>query len=290
MELYQLRYFVEVARRENITHAAKHLNLAQPALSQQIRNLEEELGAALLARRPRKVTLTPAGEVLLREARSLLSMADATRDAVAEVNEVRRGRLVVATIPTVSACWLPDVIKKFRGKYPRLELILREASSAGVMTEVEEGGAELGFLQLPAPSEKFRIRPLKKERFVMLVPQDHAFAGEGRIPLSRFRGEPFILFKGQVREVTLSACRSVGFEPRVACETGQLETVRALVKAHLGVALLPELAVATLSQGLRGLEVKGSGLTRTVALISRKEQTDSAAAKAWVETLKEGVR
>lgn len=287
MELYQLAYFVEVARQHNFTRAAERLHLAQPALSQQIQKLEAELGAELFVRGRRQTLLSAAGEAFYPRAQALLALADSAKQTVAEVAQLRRGRLVIATIPTLSACWLPPVIQLFRRAYPHVELMLREETSSGVAELVDQAVAELGFLQLPVTGEQFQVKALITEPFLVLLRRDHRLAGRKSLNLADLAGEPFVFYKGQVRAVTLAACRAAGFEPRIACESSELETVRALVTAGLGVALLPRLALPESLKQLAALPIRGPRLTRQLGMITRRDRVWSAAAKAFVAATRE---
>lgn len=285
MELYQVAYFVEVARQRGFTRAAERLRIAQPALSQQIRKLEEELGTALLIRGRRESVLTAAGEAFLTQAEALLAMAETAKQTVAEVAQLKRGRLVIATVPTLSACWLPEVIRRFRERYPRIELTLREESSEVVAEWVELRTAEIGFLQLPVEGNLFRVREVIREPFVVVVPSGHPLAERQQVRLGELAREAFVFYKGRVKSVALDACRLAGFSPRVVCETGELETVRALVRAGLGIALLPQLAVQEPDAGLRTLKLQGRRLERRLGLIGRQDAKWSAAAKAFVDCM-----
>lgn len=282
MDLYQLAYFVEIARQKNFTRAAERLHMAQPALSQQMRRLEEELGAPLFVRGRKQTLLTPAGEALFTQAQSLLALAERAKQTVAEVAQLRRGRLVIATVPTLSASWLPRLIQDFQKTHPFIELILREESSAGVAELVETGAAEIGFLQLPADEELFAVEELITEAFHVLLPARHKLAARPRLELAELRREPFIFYKGKVRSVLLEACRIQGFEPRVVCESTALETVRALVQAGLGVAILPELALTSVPARTKVLPLHNPVLKRTLGRIRRKNQPWSQAAAAFV--------
>jgi LysR family hydrogen peroxide-inducible transcriptional activator len=282
MELYQLSYFVEAARQRNFTRAAERLRIAQPALSQQMRRLEEELGTPLFVRGRKQTILTPAGEAFHGQALALLSLAENARQVVAEVAQLRRGRLMIASIPTLSSCWLPPIIQRFRRQHPFIELVLREESSEDVAELVESGAVELGFLQLPVNRTTFDLQELFTEPFVVLVPPQHPLAGRRGVRLAQLAGEPFISYKGKARNVALEACRNAGFEPRIACESGELETVRALVHAGLGVAILPKMAVATHINKATILPLRDPALERKLGLITRRNHIWSAAARAFV--------
>jgi len=285
MELYQLTYFLEVARQKNFTRAAERLNLAQPALSQQMKNLEAELGTPLFVRGRRETLLTAAGQALLPRAEALLSQAEAAKQTVAEVANLRGGRLMIATIPSVSACWLPPVIRQFRRAHPKVELVLMEESSGGVGELVESGRAELGLLQLPVNGEMFDVRELAREPFVLLVATTHPAARQKSICLASLASESFIFYKGRARDTALSACREAGFEPRVACESGELETVRALVGAGLGLAIVPELAARAAQKGLTVVHLREPRLERALGLITRRNHSWSVAAGKFVSEL-----
>src|SRR2546426_11875237 len=138
MDLYQLQYFVEVARNRNFTRAAKRLNLATPALSLQIQKLEKELGIRLFNRGQKETVLTPAGETLFEKAQELLTMADSVKQSVAEVSDLRAGRLTMAFIPSVGGHWLPGILRDFRNSFPCLNLMTHEETSQGVAALLEE--------------------------------------------------------------------------------------------------------------------------------------------------------
>ena len=286
MELYQLRYFLEVATQRNFTRAAARLHLAQAALSQQIRKLEQELGTVLVVRGRRESTLTAAGDALLLHARSLLAGAESARQAVLDVAGVRRGRLVVACIPSVSSCLLPPVIVAFRAKYPEVELVLVEETSAGVSEWVESGRAELGFVQLPVAGRGFGVELLLVERFDLVVPRGHRLAQRVSAGLAEVAEESFVFYRGRARESALEACRAAGFEPRVACETMELDTVRALVAAGLGVALLPELAIRSLGPALVAVPLDANPIARQLGLLHRLGPGFSPAGQAFRALLK----
>jgi DNA-binding transcriptional LysR family regulator len=281
MELYQLRYFLEVARERNITHAARRLRLAQAALSEQLRKLEEDFGTPLLVRGRRESRLTPAGEVLARRAEGLVAAADALRREVSDVAELRTGRLVVASIPSVSACLLPAAVAAFRAEHAGIELAFFEATSEGVAERVESGEAELGFVQLPVAGRGFVEHRLLVERFVVLLPREHRFAGRRSVRLRELSSDAFVFYKGRARESAHEACRLAGFEPRVVCASGELETVRALVAAGLGVAILPALAARAVPPGVAVVEISLPRVERTLALLMRKAHAPSGAALAF---------
>jgi DNA-binding transcriptional LysR family regulator len=278
MELYQLEYFLEAARQKHFTRAAARLNLAQAALSEQIRKLEAELGAPLFQRGRRESVLTAAGETLREHAEGLLEGAAAARRAVAEVVGLRGGRLSVGTVPSVGACVLPGVVAAFRARHPRVELVLFEGTSEAVAQWVERGRVEFGLVQMPAPTGSFDAEPIWKEPFVLLVAAGHPLAGRREVSLEECAGEAFLLYKGRVRETALLACRGAGFEPRIVCETSELETLRRLVASGLGCALLPRLAAPPAGGGCAAVALRGAPVEREIAFLTRAGWTESPGA------------
>ncbi len=285
MELFQLRYFVEVADQQNFTRAAERLNLAQPALSQQVKNLEQELGTELLIRGRRQTVLTRAGEIFLPRARALVLDAEAAKQAVADATNLKVGRLVLAAIPSMSGHWLPSHVQSFRRSYPNVELVIKEGRSDEVCALVDSAVADIGFVQLPVDEQRFNCRTVLSENFVLMMHSGHEMAGKTAIDLARLSCESFVLYMGKAREVVTNACRSSGFEPRVACESGELETVRALVAAGLGIAVLPELALASINKSLAVRPVRKPKLNRELGWITRRASENSKAAGAFLETI-----
>ncbi|MDB4459298.1 LysR family transcriptional regulator [bacterium] len=277
MEIYQLKYFVEIAREGNFTKAAERLRIAQPALSQQVKNLESELGAILFNRGRRRSSLTSAGQTLFDHALLVISAEAAAREAVQEVVGLKRGRLVLGTIPSISGYWMPTVIRGFRKKYPEIELILKEASSDEVISMVSGGDAEIGLVQAPIAGEQFDSGLLFEEGFDLLVPAGHALSKKEKVSMKALKTEAFVFYKGRARDSVIEAARKEGFEPRVACESGEIQTVQALVAAGLGVAVLPSIGATPVSKQVQRITLTPR-LKRKVMWIARKGGRRSSAA------------
>ena len=290
MELYQLEYFLEAARQRNFTRAAARLNLAQAALSEQIRNLERDLGTQLFHRGRRETVLTAAGEILRQHAEDLIGRAASARQAVNDLIGLRGGRLAIGAIPSVSACVLPAAIAAFRKKHPDVELALFEGTSEAVAQWVESGRVDFGIVQLPAPSGKFDEAVLFTEPFVVLVPKSHPIAKQRSVSLAKLANESFILYKGRARDTALAACRAAGFEPRIACESSELETIRSLIAAGLGIAILPRLATRQSVANCVTVRLQGAGIERQVAMLSRAGHAPSPGASVFRRILAASVK
>src|ERR1043166_21728 len=286
MELYQLQYFIEVARHRNFTRAAKRLSLATPALSLQIQKLEKELGTRLLNRGQKETVLTPSGEILFERAQALLNMADSVKQSVAEVSDLRAGRLVIAFIPPLGSNWLPETLREFRSTFPCLNLLTHEETSLGVAALVEDATAELGFLELPTNNQLFEVKEIWNEPIYALLPSDHPLAAKKNIALSQLEKDQFVVKRGESEEQTIEACRAAGFEPRIGCHCTEEETKIALVQAGLGVMLLPQLAASGLREGVGAVPIREPRLFREGGLIHRRGKELSAAAQALIGFIK----
>jgi LysR family hydrogen peroxide-inducible transcriptional activator len=285
MELYQLEYFLEAARQRNFTRAAARLHLAQAALSEQMRKLEDDLGTPLFTRGRRETVLTAAGETLREHAEALLDRAAVARRAVRDLVELRGGRLSIGAIPSVSACLLPAAITAFRKRHPLVDLGLFEGTSEAVAHWVESGRVEFGIVQLPTTSGSFDEQLLLTEPFVALVAKGHPAARGRNISLAKLADESFVLYKGRARDTALAACRAAGCEPRIACESSELETIRSLVAAGLGIAILPRLATGQSASDCVAVRLRGDPVERQVALLSRSGHAASPSGAVFREIL-----
>jgi DNA-binding transcriptional LysR family regulator len=281
MELRHLLYFTTVAQRLNFSRAADELHVAQPAISQQIKVLERELGVQLFDRVGGKVALTQAGEALLPHANRILAAVETARHVVTELGTLTRGTASLGAPPTVSGQLLPALLARFKRTYPGLEVTLREAGTERLLKLIEAGELDLAIVvtdRLPAVVEQ---QPFLQEHYVLAVSAHHPLAKARGVRLADLAGEPFILFPDsyKLREVTLAACRTAGFEPKVALDGGAMQSALEFVAAGLGVALVPELALRR-ARGVRGVPIADQNLARNLGVVWRKGHYLSPAARA----------
>jgi LysR family transcriptional activator of glutamate synthase operon len=283
MELRQLRYFVEVARRRHFTRAAEALRVSQPSLSQQVRALERELGVDLLERTSRRVSLTPAGEALLARAERILAE---TEDAEAEMRTftgVVQGRVKVGVLASFEELRVPAPLGGFNALYPRVEVEISEEDARGLMRLLKRGELDLALasqtgIEVP---KGIVAEPLLEEDLVLVVAPGHRLAGRGSVGLRELEDEPFVLYRpgSGTRNQVVEACRGAGFEPRVAFES---DAARALAAEGIGVAVVPRSTAE-----LGGLELAVLGLVpplkRGVAFFRNGERYPSPAVAALTE-------
>ncbi|GII53023.1 LysR family transcriptional regulator [Planotetraspora thailandica] len=281
MQFQQLAYFVAVAETRHFTHAAERTRVAQPSLSKQIKALETELGAPLFSRARGNVTLTPAGEALLPLARRMLADADTARREIAELAGLRRGRVRLGATPSLCAGLLADVLARFHGEYPGIELQVEEGGSRDLVRDLARGQLDLALIILPLQSSDPSLVTEEILREDLVVA---SASKPGRRPYMRIddlRGRPLVMFRRgyDLREATLTACRQAGFEPRFAVEGGEMDAVLRFVEAGLGIAVVPSMVLDNRPR-LVGTPIV-PGLRRTVALARRKDVEPTRAAHAF---------
>ena len=243
MELRHLRYFAAVAEALHFGRAADRLHLAQPALSQAIRQLEAELGTPLFVRTTRHVALTPAGEFLQSEAARVLGAVDASVRGVRRIADGRQGLLRIAFTGTAAYTQLPRIARAVKRELPDLALeihadLLTPAQVAGLT----DGSLDLGVLRPPTTSDAVTVRTIAREPLVLAVAGDHPLATEPVVSVADLHAEKFILFAGAssvVNDAVLRSCRDAGFTPTVAHQVAGTAVMLPLVAAELGVALVP---------------------------------------------------
>jgi LysR family transcriptional regulator, transcription activator of glutamate synthase operon len=243
MELRQLRYLVALADEQHFTRAAAREHIAQPALSQQIRRLEQEVGLALVERTTRRVTVTEAGRALVARARRILAEVDAATAEMQAFTGVRSGHVMVGTMHTMGPVDVSLALAVFHGRHPGVELTVREQSSEELAEMLRDDVLDLAFLSVTERMEShgLGLHQLVSEELVVVLPADHPLADHEEVRMAELADEQFISFRegARLRELLVFAGRSAGFEPQVQLESNETERIRRLVARHMGVAILP---------------------------------------------------
>jgi DNA-binding transcriptional LysR family regulator len=243
MELRHLRYFVAVAEELHFGRAAARLGIAQPPLSQQIRQLERELDVELFARGGRRVELTEAGRAYLGEAREILQRVVRAGVAASRAARGETGTLAVGVIASAMQGLMPQVLRRFRARNPGVALSVGVMSSGVQVEAIRAGQLQLGFARPPFGDETLVAETVHDEPVVVALPAGHALAARRTLPLVALAGQPFVLFPRDRRpnwyDFVLGTCRDAGFQPDVAQEAPEVATAMALVAAGIGVSLVP---------------------------------------------------
>jgi LysR family transcriptional regulator, hydrogen peroxide-inducible genes activator len=240
MEFHQLRYFIAVAETGNFTKASIRCNVSQPSLSQQIINLEEELGQKLFHRLGRKTTLTSAGEALLERARRVVTEMDNARKELSDDPEAGL-RVSVGAIPTLAPYLLPKVIARCRMSHPKMEISTYEDFWPYLLESVVQGEIDLALAALPVLDKRVIAEPLFTEPLLLAVGLQHPLARKERITPHDIQNESFIMLgtSSSVAAQIRRFCGDNNIEPRVTHRCAQLKTVKLLVGLGLGISILP---------------------------------------------------
>ena len=242
MELTQLRYFVAVVEAQNFTRAAEKSNVTQPSLSQQIINLERELGQRLFHRLGRKAVPTEAGNAFLQRARGILrDVEDAAREMGDHSGQGRR--IAIGAVQTVMPYLISDLVIQCRTSHPHLMIDAHEGFRADLVRGVLEGTLDLAVVPLPVKDRQLAIEPLLSEPLLLTVGRDHPFASQPEIDIRAIAGETFV---GLGDSSALAAQVRAFFgdqklEPRIGIRCTQVATLKRFVAAGLGISLLPQL-------------------------------------------------
>lgn len=283
MELRQLRYFLVVAEELSFSRAADRLNMTQPPLSAQIRQLEEELEVVLFERTTRRVDLTAAGRLFQRSTRELLDQLDANVEDARRAAKGEWGTLALGFVPSAAGEDLPPVLRAFRARFGDVRLDLHELTPEQQVRGVRDGSLDCACFYLPfGASHPFGDRNLRsaaisREPLLAVLPSGHRLAAKRRIEVGDLADDPFVLVGGHsgqgLRDVVLEQCRRGGFTPRTVQEAALVQTVAGLVASGVGVSLVPASARRMHKAGVVYRALQDEALQVEMGLIWARENS-----------------
>lgn len=291
MELRHLRYFLMLAETLHFGRAASRLGIAQPPLSRQIRDLEDQVGAALFYRSARGVSLTEAGVAFAQRAAQIVGAADEAIFEAREAGQGRTGRIVIGFVHSLAYSLLPSVLPGFRRKHPGIAVSLREVTVADKESALLSGSIDSGIYRPPVRHPEIATLPVFEEGFVLALPSSHRLARKRRVPVRSLRDEPLILFRALRGDVglhgTIAAFLRAHDVPVKACEeVGTIHAGMGLVLAGVGVCIIPETS--------RMVHIDGvvtrpfiEPTTRVSSTICWRHQETSHSVEAWVRHVRE---
>lgn len=284
-------YFLAVAEHHGFTRAAAALHVSQPALSQQIRQLEEMLGVQLFDRSGRKTRLTDAGEVYLHYARSALRALEEGKRAMHDVEDLSRGSLRVAVTPTFTAWFIGPLLAEFYTRYPNVTLKLQERSQDKIEEMLVNDELDVGIAFEEVHSADIDVQPLLTENLALVVAENHPLAAQASVDLHVLNSEKLILLSAEfaTREQIDRYCRQAGLRPQILMEVNSISAVLELVR-RTGLSTLLPAPVAGQSNDLRAISLTPQLLERTAVLMQRKGAWRTAAARAFAAMAQEGAK
>jgi len=287
MELRQLKYFIEVAKVEHFSMAAETLHVAQSALSRQIGLLEKELGVELFAREGRNVKLTLIGKLFADQALIALKAIDNATQLIEEYLDPEHGTIRIGFPSSIASSTLPTIIAPFKKDHPEVRFHLRQGSYKFLTEGIKNREIDLAFIgPVPQSDPDLHADILFTESFVALVPKTHPLAEKGSISLTQLWEDTFVLFpEGFVlRKIVVDACHQAGFRPFVPFEGEDLDAIKGLVSAGIGVTLLPDTTlIDNMPSGTVTLKINTPEVIRTVGVIIPKNRELSPSEKLFYE-------
>lgn len=288
----QLAAFLKVAETGSFSEAALRLAVSQPALSRTIRVVEDTLGARLFDRDTRNVALTPAGQELKPIALRIVREFDNSFSELARFVTGRRGRIAIATLPSMAAVLLPGAIARFRETRPDVDFQIIDAHSMSVEDDITEGLAEIGLTARPNPDRDLLYHPLLSDEFGLVCRRDDRLAAKETVGWEVFADRRFIAMSSgsSVRAITDAAFLQNGMAVAPLFECGFLATARALVDACLGITALPGLTVPLMAESGLVWRPLVPSFRRSLGVVRRAGATLSPATLDFIALLRQEVR
>ena len=288
MELNQLRGFDALARERSFSKAASRLSVTQPAISLQIKALEEELGEALFERQRKAVRLTAAGEVLYQHVQTVLETLEEAKSDIAGLRQRLRGHLAVGTSDTNCTYILPEVIGQFRAHYPEVRVDIRNNKSSRILQLVVDREVDFGLATLPLAHHQVTTQVVYRCIDVLICPCDHPLSRKGSVSLQDISDYPLLVFPqgSTTRRLLETAFRRAGLPLQVAMNLGSVEVMKRFVEIGLGVSVVPRISVTDEVRAGRLAAVRIRDLpAREIGLVEHQAKRRSAAATAFLDLL-----
>ncbi|MDZ4877157.1 MAG: Hca operon transcriptional activator HcaR [Chroococcidiopsis cubana SAG 39.79] len=293
MELRQLQYFLAVAEELNFGRAAARLGIAQPPLSRQIRQLEQELGVELFRRTKRRVELTEAGIAFVEEVRQILAQVEQGVLVAQRASRGEIGRLVVGFEGSSTYDVIPMSLKVYRERFPEVDLAVYAMTTEEQIQALLEGRIGIGFVVSPINDKRLAIETILRESLILAIPENHPLATRTSVRARELESEPFITFQRDrgcgLYDQVIAVCQRANFSPRIIQEADEMQVILGFVAAGLGVTLLSASVVQFQRPGVVYRMLQPSTPKVSLALAWRRDLT-SAALQAFIEVVRECAR
>ena len=286
MDLDQLHTFLEIVRLKSFSKAAQSCFRTQPAVSAQVRQLEQDLNAPLFERLGTKIALTPAGHIFSQYAEQILALRRQAQDSINELERVPRGELVIAANEATCIYVLPRVFSEFKKQFPNVQILVDRSYGSRVVEAVVENQADFGITQLPVTEKRVQVAKIHSDEIKMIVPTGHPLAGLERVEVERLAGHPLLLPKtGTTRARLANWLEPAEETTTISMELDSTEMIKRFVLAGLGIGFLAATHVQEeLEKGtLVAVSLAPEPMVRQIGLIYRKDKALSKAALGFIE-------
>lgn len=290
MDLHRLRSFVAVAEELHFGRGARRLGIAQPPLSQQIKQLEEALGVTLFDRNRRQVALTAAGQVLLNESLPLLRQVQLAERRTQRAHRGETGHLSIGFVGLAMNGPMPAIVRAFSDRCPDVELEFRQMTTTEQESGLGKGAIDAGFLRPPLNDRSLIVETLDRESLVVILSRDHRLAGGPAIQLAALAGEPFVLppraLGSGLHDIIIRLCQEAGFRPLVAQEAVEMATIVGLVRAGMGISIVPA-SIGSLREAETVVWPLAGGSTFVELALARRDEAPSPVLRSFVIVARE---
>jgi len=286
MDFDQLETFLEVARLSSFSRAAERRFRTQPAISSQIRALEEEVGARLLDRSGGKVAMTAAGKVFQKYAEENLEQRRIMLVALAEMHRVPRGEIVVSANEGTCLHILPEVFAEFKRQYPSVGVGVKRLEHNKILEAIIDNSCDFGVVSMPVPDKRLTVVPIHRDELIVITPPRHPLAAKKKATVAEVVEYPLLLPKvGRTRDTLETLFHERRLKPIVSMELDSSELLKRFVAADVGVGFIPRSHVAEdlQAKALAALTLADASIQRELALVFRKDKALSRAALAFIE-------
>jgi DNA-binding transcriptional LysR family regulator len=286
MDFDQLETFLEVARLSSFSRAAERRFRTQPAISSQIRALEEEVGAKLLDRSGGKVAVTGPGKVFQKYAEDVLEQRRVMLVSLAEMHRVPRGELVVSANEGTCLHILPEVFAEFKRQYPSVAVSVKRLEHNKILEAIIENSCDFGVVSMPVPDKRLTVVPIHRDELIVITPPHHPLAGQNKATVAEVVEYPLLLPKvGRTRDALEMLFHERKLKPRISMELDSSELLKRFVAADVGIGFIPRSHVAEDLQAnaLAALILADASIQRELALVFRKDKALSRAALAFID-------
>lgn len=305
MTFQQLEYVLVVAEERSFSKAAKKLYIAQPSLSQYIISIEKNIGVQLFDRSVNPIKLTYAGELFVKSAKEILKLKKQLDDSMADMADLKSGRLIVGVSHLRNSSLMPQVLPKFKARFPGVNLELKEGSIAELEVETINGNIDIFIGSLPI-GDSFSYEVVDEERLLLAVPPNHSMNKKYMkkskpsskcliedivIDLKSVEEEPFVLLRPEqnLHKMAVKLCKKAGFNPKIQIENKTIDSTIAMVIAGLGVSIIPDSIIryGNLAHNPVYYSIKDDEAKRKLVVAFKKNKELSKSAMEFIEVLKE---
>jgi LysR family hydrogen peroxide-inducible transcriptional activator len=245
MNIRDLKYIVEVARERNFSRASSKVFVSQPALSMQIRKLEEDLGVEIFERSKQNFLITPIGAEIIKKAEIILQECEEIKLLAKNSKDPYRGEIKIGAFPTIASYFLPKFVKNIRKKFPHLKIFLIEEKSEDLILKLKNAQLDLCLLTLPIKDENLISKKIFSEEFLLATPLDHKLAKKSKINIKELQNQELMLLEDGhcLRDQALEICSMINAFEKKDFKASSLETLRQMVACGNGITLIPQIAV-----------------------------------------------